>query len=91
MKKIIINNVEYELMNNYKDSFNETEFNEKCTDYFYDYDYIVGDYAYNRLRLKGFYNGNNKQAKDINNIKNLDKYIKDYCAYDCRYYVIKKK
>ena len=54
MKKIIINNSEYELIKDIKDAFDETEFREKCTDYFYDYDYIVGDYAYNKLRLKGF-------------------------------------
>ena len=53
--KMIINNTEYELINNYKDAFNEEEFLSKCTDYFYDYDYIVGDIAYGKLRLKGFY------------------------------------
>jgi len=90
MKKITVNNSEYELINNYKDGFNEIEFCEKCTDYFYDYDYIVGDYAYNKLRLKGFYDSNNKKVKDINNIKNFDKYIEEYCAHDCKYYALKK-
>jgi uncharacterized protein YutD len=91
MKKIIINNSEYELIKDIKDAFDETEFREKCTDYFYDYDYIVGDYAYNKLRLKGFYESNNPKVKEINDIKYLDTYINEYCAYGCRYYVLKKK
>ena len=34
-----VNNKKYELIKNYKDAFNEEEFINKCTDYFYDYDY----------------------------------------------------
>lgn len=91
MKKIIINNSEYELIKDIKDAFDETEFREKCTDYFYDYDYIVGDYAYNKLRLKGFYDSSNPKVKELNDIKHLDTYINEYCAYGCRYYVLRKK
>ena len=50
-----INNTNYELIKNYKDAYNEEEFLSKFTDYFYDYDYVVGDIAYGKLRLKGFY------------------------------------
>ena len=50
-----INNNKYEVIKNYKEAFNEEEFLSKFTDYFYDYDYIVGDIAYNTLSLKGFY------------------------------------
>ena len=49
-----INNNIYEVIKNYREAFNEEEFLSKFTDYFYDYDYIVGDIAYNTLRLKGF-------------------------------------
>lgn len=91
MKPIIVNNSEYEMIKNEKDGFTEQEFYDKCTDYFYDYDYIVGDYAYGKLRLKGFYDKSNKKVKDINNIEILDKYLEEYCAYGCRYYVLKKK
>jgi len=52
---IEVNNKKYELIKNYKEAFDKEEFLSKCTDYFYDYDYIVGDIAYGKLRLKGFY------------------------------------
>ena len=90
-KEIKTDNGIYELITNYKDAFNEEEFISKFTDYFYGYDYIVGDIAYSKLRLKGFYEKSNKNCKDINNIDNLDKYIKENCAFDCAYFVAKRK
>ena len=90
MKFIEVENNKYELIKNYKDGFNLEEFTSHYTDFFSDYDYIVGDIAYGKLRLKGFYEVNNKKAKNINNYKYLDKYLLDNCAVDCRYFVLKK-
>lgn len=90
MKKIVVNEREYELIVNYKDAFDSEEFMDKCTDYFYDYDYIVGDIAYSKLRLKGFYDEGNKKVKRINNYKYLNDYLEKNCAVDCKYFVLKK-
>lgn len=90
MKKITVENNNYELIKNYRDAFNEEEFISKCTDYFYDYDYIVGDIAYSKLRLKGFYDSSNKKVKVINDYSKLDNYLKTNCANDCKYFVVKK-
>ena len=89
-KKIVINNKNYEIIKNYRDAFLEEEFISKCTDYFYDYDYIVGDIAYGKLRLKGFYDPKNKKAKKINNYKDVEKYLQNNCAVDCRHFIVKK-
>lgn len=88
--KIEVGNNQYELITNYKDAFDKEEFLSKCTDYFYDYDYVVGDIAYGKLRLKGFYDEKSKKVNKINNFKNLDNYLKINCATDCKYYVVKK-
>ena len=87
---IEIENKKYELIKNYKDAYDKEEFTNKYTDYFYDYDYIVGDIAYGKLRLKGFYDEKNKKVNKINNYKFLDKYLKNNCANDCKYFVLKK-
>ena len=87
---IIVENHKYELIKNYKDAFNLEEFSSKYTDYFYDYDYIVGDIAYSKLRLKGFYDSNNKHVLELNDIKYLDNYLKNYCAHDCKYFILKQ-
>lgn len=89
--KIKVNEQEYELIKNYKDAFNLEEFLSLVTDYFNDYQYILGDYSYNKLRLKGFYCDDDKKASDINKFSMVDKYIEDYCAYECRYFILKKK
>ena len=70
MKKVNVNGKDYEIIINYREAFDEEEFLNKCTDYFYDYDYIVGDIAYSKLRLKGFYDEGNKKVNQINNYKN---------------------
>ena len=90
-KKVVVENIEYEVIKNYRDAFNEEEFVSKCTDYFYDYDYIVGDIAYGKLRLKGFYEDGNKKANKINNYKDVEDYLKNNCAVDCRYFIVKKE
>lgn len=81
---------EYKLIKNNKDCFNLEEVEEKITDYFKDYDYIVGDYAYSKLRLKGFTKKFNKLNRDINDFENVDKYIKENCAYGCKYFILEK-
>lgn len=80
----------YKLIKNIKDGFDEDMFKEKYTSYFEDYDYIVGDIAYSKLRLKGFNNSKSKNVNKYNNYKNLDKYIKENCAYGCKYFVLEK-
>ena len=90
MKKIILENNEYELIENDRDCFNELEVKEKYTDYFSDFDYILGDYSYNKLRLKGFCDRNSHRYNKINDYKGKDKYLKELCAYKCKYFVLKK-
>ncbi|MEE3343818.1 MAG: YutD-like domain-containing protein [Bacilli bacterium] len=87
---IVLNNCDYELIKNYRDAYDRQELEDKFTDYFYDYDYVVGDIAYNKLRLKGFYDEGNKKKKRINNYKYVDDYLKKNCANDCKHFIIKK-
>lgn len=91
MEKVTLEEKEYEIVKDYKNGYNKDELVNKYTDYFKNFDYIVGDWAYGKLRLKGFYEKSNKNCKDINNIDNLDKYIKENCAFDCAYFVAKRK
>lgn len=90
MKKYTFNNNNYELIKDYKAGFEKEAVENLITEYFDNYDYIVGDWSYNKLRLKGFCDKENKINNSINNIDLLDKYIKENCAYDCRYFVLKK-
>lgn len=81
----------YKLTDNFNDCFKKEEFLDKFTEYFKDYDYIVGDIAYGKLRLKGFNEKNNKNFNKINDYSKIKEYIKDNCAYGCKYFIIKKE
>ena len=41
----------YKVIKNVRDAFNENELKECFTEYFSDYDYVLGDYAFGKLRL----------------------------------------
>lgn len=90
MKKVEINNVMYEIVRNDQDCFKKEEVLEKITDYFDSYDYIFGDYAYDKVRLKGYYDSSNKKATRVNDIKYLDDYIKNYCSFGSKTFLLKK-
>lgn len=87
-----MNGKNYEIIMEYKNGLDLDVLKERCkeTDYFDNYDYILGDWAYGKLRLKGFYDSKNKNCNDNNNYDNIDKYIKEYCAYECKYFILKK-
>ena len=89
-KLIEVGTNKYKLIKDYKEAFNLEEFTQRYTEYFKDYDYIVGDIAYSKLRLKGFYNKSNKKVNKINNYQNVDKYLIDNCANDCKYFILEK-
>ena len=80
----------YVIDKNYKDGFNYENVKDLWTDYFDDYDYVLGDWAYGKLRLKGFCEKKNKKYKKINDIDMIDDYIKNNCDYDCSYFILKK-
>lgn len=91
MNKVIeIDGNTYKLITDYNDAFDEEEFKSKYTEYFKDYDYVVGDIAYSKLRLKGFNKKGNQNYKEINDFNKLEAYIKDNCAFGCKYFVLEK-
>jgi len=88
--KYKLNEIEYELIENYRDGFSFDDVVQKYTDYFECFDYVFGDWAYGKLRLKGFYESDNKNVKIYNDIQFLEKYIEENCAVDCRRFLLKK-
>lgn len=87
---LTINDRQYEIIKNEKDSIDEELLKEKITEYFNEFDYIVGDWAYGKIRLKGFNDKSNKNFKPLNDYAKVDKYLKENCAYGCGYFILKK-
>lgn len=90
MLKIELQSTVYQLEKDYKNGFDLESVKHLYTDYFEPFDYIVGDWAYGKLRLKGFCKKGNNIYNHINDIHFIDDYLENQCAYDCRYFILKK-
>ena len=89
--EIKVENNKYKIIKNYKEAFKKEEFIEKCTEYFFPYDFIVGDYAYGKLRLEGFSKKTNKNFNKYNDCTKINDYIENDCAYGCSYFILEKE
>lgn len=90
MESIKFGNQEYILEKEINRCFCYKDIECLMTDYFYDFDYILGDYSYDQLRLKGFCNKKNSRFREFNDISKVDQYIKEYCGYKANYFLLKK-
>lgn len=82
--------IELLILANEKDAFNATVFSQRFSDILLKYDYIVGDWGNEQLRLKGFYK-DDRDVKKANRISRLDDYLKEYCNFGCAYFVLENK
>ncbi len=90
MKKVKILEKEYEVVEDCGECIDIQEIEYLFTSYFESYDYICGDYSYDKLRLKGFNDKSNKNFNKINDIKGYNKYIEELCSYKAKHFLLKK-
>ncbi|MFC4323514.1 YutD family protein [Litchfieldia salsa] len=87
---ITINNISYEVVEELKEGFNEEAFRARYSEILTKYDYIVGDWGYNQLRLRGFFEDTNQKATFDTKISTLSEYLYEYCNFGCSYFVLKR-
>ncbi|MHA6260005.1 YutD family protein [Sporosarcina sp. CAU 1771] len=87
---IVLDNWEYDLLINFREGFNEEILNERYSDVLLKYDYILGDWGYGQLRLKGFFDDRNQKATYETKISTLQDYLYEYCNFGCAHFVLKK-
>lgn len=80
----------YELVTEIKNGFQVDAFKERFSEILNKYDFIVGDWGYEQLRLKGFYDDQNPKAAFDTKISTLDDYLYEYCNFGCAYFVVKR-
>lgn len=86
--KVQINCKDYILLEDDNNVFDIDEVSKLFTEYFEYFDYIIGDFSYSKLRLKGFCKKGNINYKEINDFSIKDKYLKEKCAYECKYFIL---
>lgn len=87
---ITVQNHTFELIRDERNGFNEEAFKARYSEILNKYDYIVGDWGYNQLRLKGFFDDQNQKASYDTKISTLDEYIFEYCNFGCAHFVLKR-
>ncbi|WP_033542645.1 YutD family protein [Planococcus sp. CAU13] len=87
---ITIDQWNYEIVIDYRNGFQEEAINNRYSEILGKYDYILGDWGYGQLRLKGFFEDTNHKASYDTKISTLQDYLYEYCNFGCAYFVIKK-
>lgn len=82
-----INDHPYELVANYRDGFDRSELSDRFNTYFSRYDYLVGDWGFGQLRLRGFYADSRNVAGELK-ISALQDYLDEACNTGCPYFVM---
>ncbi|WP_375180037.1 YutD family protein [Enterococcus rotai] len=87
---VTIGERQYLLVKNHREAFDGERLGERFSDVLSRYDYIVGDWGYDQLRLKGFFNESNRKAAPEQRIDTLEDYLYEYCNFGCAYFVIER-
>jgi uncharacterized protein YutD len=87
---ITINHMNFELIENYREAFDEEQFIEKYSEVLNKYDYIVGDIGYEKLRLAGFFRDNKKKVDRDKKFSTIQDYLYEYCNFGCAYFILRK-
>ncbi|RWZ54892.1 DUF1027 domain-containing protein [Halobacillus fulvus] len=80
----------YDVVEDYREAFQEEDVEKRFSDILSKYDFIVGDWGYGQLRLKGFYDDQNPKASFDTKISTLEDYLYEYCNFGCAYFVMRK-
>ncbi|MGJ9384098.1 hypothetical protein CR203_20555 [Salipaludibacillus neizhouensis] len=80
----------YEVVEEFREGWSEEDFKARFSDVLNKYDYIVGDWGYEQLRLKGFFEEKNRKSSVDAKIGFLPEYLYEYCNFGCAYFVVKK-
>ena len=85
--EVEIDRLTLEIVEDFKDAFDEDKLAIRYTPLLAQYDYIVGDISAEQLRLKGFYN-NNRAVNNHDKIQSLQDYLYEYVNFGAPYFVL---
>ena len=82
---------QFTVLENHKDALDATRFGQRFSEIMLKYDYIVGDWSNDQLRLKGFYEDERPNTRKTERISRLSEYLREYCAFGCAYFILKNE
>ncbi|MDQ0111168.1 YutD family protein [Paenibacillus harenae] len=91
MALIHIGGKSYELVHENRNGWNPEAFRDRYSEVLERYDFIVGDWGYSQLRLKGFFRDTHSKATKDSLYSGMPDYINEYCNFGCAYFILEKK
>ncbi|MFA9468313.1 YutD family protein [Streptococcus sp. E24BD] len=82
--------VVFTIVKSTSETFDAESFTQRFSEILLKYDYIVGDWGNEQLRLRGFYREDNPK-QTMTAISRLDDYLKEYCNFGCAYFILENK
>lgn len=87
---IRIQGVTFEVVEDSRNGWKEEDFKARYSDVLNKYDYVVGDWGYGQLRLRGFFADEHKKSTFDNKISTLNEYLYEYCNFGCPFFVLRR-
>lgn len=87
---ILIEGKKFEIVQDYREAFDAERLGERYSEILNKYDYVVADWGFEQLRLKGFYDNRNRKVPQDQRIANLQDYLYEYCNFGCPYFVLQR-
>lgn len=83
-----INGQSFVVIDNYREALDIEALADRYMDILDVYDFVVGDWSYEQLRLKGFFADDAKIGSLEQKIKHLPDYLLEYASFGAAYFVI---
>lgn len=80
----------FEVIENYREAFNQEMFDHRYSEILDRYPYIVGDIGFEQLRLRGFFEDNKKGSEVNKRFSTIQDYLLEYCNFGCAYFVLRR-
>ncbi|MFC2685385.1 MAG: YutD family protein [Limosilactobacillus oris] len=87
-KHFQLNGHAYELVKEYRHAFDGEEFAKRFSNILSKYDYIVGDWGYEQLRLTGFYDRQNPLYNPEHGVETIEDFLYEDCNFGCAYFIV---
>lgn len=84
----LVNKHSYEIVKDDHHSFDLERFTDRFSMIMSKYDYIVGDWGYDQLRLRGFYESTNPLFSSERGVDTIQDYLFEQCNFGCHYFIL---
>ncbi|PKY91160.1 hypothetical protein CYJ27_05490 [Aerococcus christensenii] len=83
-----INGQPFLLIKEKEQAFDREALSDRYMDILDSYDYILGDWSFDQLRLTGFYKDDVSHFRCSRSFSQLEDYLIEFCGFDCHYFIL---